>query len=173
MENCGFSNEAIIEKSYVELHNKILHFISSRINNVWDAENLAQDVWLRLLTYGSPLEAKTITSFIYTVARNLVNDYLRHRVEECEMCDQSLTSSSTICGQPSPEEIYAALEIAQFEQRHVECLPPKRRIIYVMSRYEDKSVPDIAAELSLSTRTVENHLRMGRHDIRQFISAIA
>ena len=39
-----------------------------------------------------------------------------------------------------------------------------------MSRYDDKSVDDIAGELSLSFRTVENHLRMGRRDVRAFMS---
>lgn len=42
-----------------------------------------------------------------------------------------------------------------------------------MSRYEEKSVGDIADELSLSLRTVENHLRMGRRDVREYIAAIA
>ncbi len=40
-----------------------------------------------------------------------------------------------------------------------------------MSRYEEKSVEDIASELSLSFRTVENHLRLGRRDVRQYMSA--
>lgn len=61
--------------------------------------------------------------------------------------------------------------MAQAEQRRVECLPRQRRIIYVMSRYEEKSVEDIASELSLSFRTVENHLRLGRRDVRQYMSA--
>ena len=29
--------------------------------------------------------------------------------------------------------------------------------------------PDISAELNLSHRTVENHLRIGRHEVREFI----
>ena len=42
-----------------------------------------------------------------------------------------------------------------------------------MSRYDDMPVSDISERLSLSARTVENHLRLGRSDIRSYMSAIA
>ena len=38
-----------------------------------------------------------------------------------------------------------------------------------MNRFEDKSIADISSELNLSHRTVENHLRIGRHEIREYI----
>jgi len=42
-----------------------------------------------------------------------------------------------------------------------------------MSRFQERSVEDIAGEMKLSFRTVENHLRLGRRDIRDYMSAIA
>ena len=41
-------------------------------------------------------------------------------------------------------------------------LPSQRRKIYVMNRFEDKSVTDISEELNISRRTVENHLFISR-----------
>jgi RNA polymerase sigma-70 factor (ECF subfamily) len=38
-----------------------------------------------------------------------------------------------------------------------------------MTRYEELPVSDIADRLQLSVRTVENHLRMGRKDVRDFM----
>ena len=55
------------------------------------------------------------------------------------------------------------------EKHRLSLLPPQRRIIYTMSRFESKSISDISEELNLSHRTVENHLRIGRHEMREFI----
>ena len=67
----------LLTRSYVDHYRRVLGFIASRINCEEDAENLAQDVWLRLLEYDKALSEDSILSLIYTVASNLVNDYLR------------------------------------------------------------------------------------------------
>jgi RNA polymerase ECF-type sigma factor len=41
-----------------------------------------------------------------------------------------------------------------------------------MSRYEEKTTEEIADYLALSKKTVENHLRLGRRDVRQYMAAI-
>ncbi len=106
---------------------------------------------------------------IYTIASNLIIDYLR-RYYRSRKADDELRRGADETDH-SVESRLLARDMAQAEQRRVECLPRQRRIIYVMSRYEEKSVEDIASELSLSFRTVENHLRLGRRDVRQYMSA--
>lgn len=172
METTTTYNHDLIARMYVRMSDCILRFIASRVDRLEDAENLAQDVWLRLLTYGERLEEKTLGSLIYTVARNIVKDYIRRgyrwREVRAEISREPESESAE-----SPDTIMSAKEISEFERRRVECLPQQRRIIYQKSRYEDMAVADIAAELNLSFRTVENHLRLGRKEIRGFIAAIA
>ena len=76
MKNSDTRND-FLTRSYVKHYHRVLGFISSRINSKEDAENLTQDVWLRLLEYDRPISEDTIISLLYTVACNLVNDYLR------------------------------------------------------------------------------------------------
>ena len=40
--------------------------------------------------------------------------------------------------------------------------------IYTLNRFENKTSPEIANELNLSCRTVENHLFLGRREMREF-----
>lgn len=163
MKNQANRND-ILTRSYVDYRRQVLVFISSRINSEEDAENLTQDVWLRLLEYDKEISEDSVLSLIYTVASNLVNDYLRRLYRSRAVFDEL---RGTACEADfSGESAVVARDFARLERNRVECLPPQRRIIYIMSRYEDKSVEDIAGELSLSFRTVENHLRMGRRDVR-------
>ena len=157
------TNSNLIAKCYADNSARVQAYIAARINSYADAENLAQDVWLRLLEYDKPLTAETMVPLIYTIASNLIIDYLR-RYYRSRKADDELRRAAD-------ESRLLASDMAQAEQRRVECLPRQRRIIYVMSRYEEKSVEDIASELSLSFRTVENHLRLGRRDVRQYMSA--
>lgn len=164
-------NTAVIVKSYHENYTKVLNFITSRINSVEDAENLTQDVWLRLLTYNKPIAPETLTPLIFVIARNLINDYLRRICHSNDYTKEWLENNGDR-HEISPEMVYAACEIARKERERVECLPTQRRIIYVMNRYQEKTTDEIASALSLSKRTVENHLRLGRHDVREYIAAI-
>ena len=56
------------------------------------------------------------------------------------------------------ESCVVADDLLACEKRRVEFLPSQRRKIYVMNRFEDKSVTDISEELNLSRRTVEAQL---------------
>lgn len=171
METTNRNNHELISDYYTKLSSKILGFISSRIEVKEDAENLAQDVWVRLLSCGKELTESTISSFIYTIARNLINDYLRRMYLSMGIQDTLISGMDDM--EISPEHAICARDLAAFEMKRVECLPPQRRTIYKMSRYEECNVEEIAEALQLSLRTVENHLRMGRRDVRSFISAIA
>lgn len=164
-------NESIIAARYVTDYDRVLRFIAQRVTDNAEAENLAQDVWLKLLECDRPINEATLTSLIYTVARNIVNDYLRH-LYIVQDAHGELRQSESIYAQDMESEVVAR-DLALHEQVRVRCLPAQRRIIYVMSRYEEKSVDEIAAALELSNRTVENHLRLGRKDVRAHMTAIA
>lgn len=161
--------EALIAESYRRYYDAVVRYIDDKVRNEAQAEDLAQDVWVRLITTDRLLDAVTLRSFIYTIARNIVNDYLRHLYIERAVGD--IVTVDTV--DDSTESRLIASDIAQKERERVECLPQQRRIIYVMSRYDGMSVDEIAESLTLSSRTVENHLRMGRRDVRAYISAIA
>lgn len=161
-----------IDALYRKYWQKILGFISSRIDNRADAENLAQDVWVRIIESESEIYADTAQSYIYKIAVNIINDYLRQRYAR-PVFEVSEDLWNEIAMVETPQETLEAMQLAQIERERVKCLPPQRRIIYMMSRFEELPVLEIADRLSLSSRTVENHLRLGRHDVRDYIKALA
>ena len=172
MESACGERQIQIANLYSQYSQRILAFIASRIDNYGDAENLAQDVWLKILENGCYIIEETAQSFVYKVAANVVYDYLRRRYAR-PVFEHAPDQWEDIAVAETPQETLEAMQLAEFESMRVEEMPLQRRVIYVMSRYEGRAVPEIARELSLSLRTVENHLRLGRHDVRNYIRALA
>ena len=129
---------------------------------------MTHDVYLRLMDYKQMICEDTVKYFIFAIARNLVYDYLRHHYKKQEVTSYLYEHAVTYTNQTESKVI--ANDLAACEKHKLSLLPPQRRTIYAMSRFRDKSVSEISTELNLSHRTVENHLRIGRREIREYIS---
>mgnify|MGYP000350379073 CR=1 FL=1 len=106
-------------------------------------------------------------AWVMQIDSNLVNDYLRRFYKKQEISSYMYDHAET-CTNDTESRIISD-DLAALEQRKLSVLPTQRRKIYTMSRFEDKSIADISSELNLSHRTVENHLRIGRHEVREYI----
>ena len=157
----------LIKDSYTNYHHSVYLYLYYKIGHKEEAEDLAQDVYVRLMDYDRMLCAETIKYFIFTIARNLVTDYLRRYYKRQEVTSYLYEHAVTYTNETEARVVADDLEAC--EKYRLSLLPPQRRTIYAMSRFEDKSISDISEELNLSHRTVENHLRIGRHEVREFI----
>lgn len=164
METKAYS---IIEEAYNEYYPAIYRYIRCRIRCKYEVEDLVQDVFMRLLDYDNMLQKSTIQSFLFTIARNLVIDYLRcyYRKQEMMSCAYDDVIEFT-CG---PEEEIIAKDLLVMEKLRLSAFPQQRQRVYSMSRFEEKTPCEIAKELQLSMSTVENHLFMGRKIMRNYI----
>lgn len=115
--------DAYIGRLYRENFSKIRSYISSRINDAWRAEDLAQDVWVKLLTSAKEITADTAIAYIYTIARNLVNDYLRNYYSAQEAGNE-MANSATEIDHVNAESLMIADELAAQEQSRLSVFPP-------------------------------------------------
>lgn len=167
MENRIKLSDRLITEYYEEYRQSVFFYICRRIENRSDAEDLIQDAFLRLLEYRMMIRRDTLKYFLFTIVRNLLNDYLRRYYKRQEI-DRYLYDTLPVTT-VEPESRMVADEIRKLESRRVSALPEQRRKVYIMSRFQDKSADDIAEELNLSKRTVENHLFISRKEVREFI----
>lgn len=167
MENRIKLSDRLITEYYEEYRQSVFFYICRRIENRSDAEDLIQDAFLRLLEYRMMIRRDTLKYFLFTIVRNLLNDYLRRYYKRQEI-DRYLYDTLPVTT-VEPESRMVADEIRKLESRRVSALPEQRRKVYIMSRFQDKPADDIAEELNLSKRTVENHLFISRKEVREFI----
>lgn len=167
MESYSATITQLIENSYKSYHRSVYLYIYYRISNKEEAEDLSQDVFLRLMDYKQVLSPDTVKHFIYTISRNLVIDYLRHHYKRQEIYSyiyDSMEKSSNVT-----ESEIIARDLSVLEKQKLSRLPLQRRKIYEMSRFQEKSSSEISMELNLSRRTVEGHLFISRKEMREYI----
>lgn len=167
MEDLKATTPCLISDSYKEYYSSVCSYINNRINNWETAKDLSQDVFLRLIDYKQMLRPDTVKYFIFTIARNLLNDYLRRYYKKQEITSYIYDHSITYTNET--ESLIIAKELSLLEKHKLEMLSDQRRKVYTMNRFEDKSISEISSELSISPRTVENHLFVSRKVVRDFI----
>lgn len=165
--NAQQSGDCLITQAYIDFHEQILNYIRFRVNNADDAEDLAQDAFVRLLDYKLMLRPETVKSFIYTIVRNLVIDYIRRQYRKQEVSANMYEFSKDYTD--SFESQFHAEDILRLENGMLMTLPKQRKLIYTLDRFEEKSADEISTQLNISKRTVESHLFSSRKAVREYI----
>ena len=73
----GVKNDTLFICVYKKFYRIILDYIQIRIKDEDEAKDLAQDVFVKVLEYKEMLREDTVKSFLFTIARNVLIDYIR------------------------------------------------------------------------------------------------
>jgi len=135
----------------------LIYFARRYVKNTQVAENIVQDVFLRIWLNRTKLNpALKIKSYLYKAVKNQAMQHLRKaKFENQRENIQALDSSAK-----SPEDILNEKEIAKSVQRAISELPSQSRLIFTMSKYSNLTYLEIAEIQNISIKTVETH--MGR-----------
>jgi RNA polymerase sigma-70 factor (ECF subfamily) len=128
-----------------------------------DADDLAQEVYLRLLRVESTNDKTIINpeAYLYTVAVNLLRERaaLRRKRENGAMLDEAYQGLEALADSPEVE-----FEKARRE-RHlaiiVEALPPKFRTAIILHYHHGMTYEQIAAKMGVTTHAVKKNISRG------------
>lgn len=166
MESIKTLKSDLIENSYKEFRQPLYIYICKAVKNDDEAEDMVQDVFLKLIEYDDMLRQDTVKYFIFTIAKNLILDF--HR--KCSVVNNYNSYYSYSYNESTVDDTSSnavVKDILRMERKYISKLPRQRRRIYELVRYEEKTVSDISSEMSLSIKTVENHLLLGRKYVRE------
>lgn len=158
------SNHSVIENFY-QHRGKLLHFIKSRLNNSEDAEDMMQDVFLRLLQYPKEIIPAGINQLAFSIAGHLINDYLRHLYVK-SIAHSNVASLMDFIINDVEEEVVGN-DLKRLEETRLSTMPPQRRLVYTLRVHEGRSSKEVAEMLRISPRTAENHFYIGIRQMRQ------
>ena len=164
------TKHTLITNYYIAHRDELLAYAVSRLGDCCLAEDIVQNVFLRLLTSDKVLSAVTLPALVFAMTRNQVYDYFRHHiaVEQYEHYIKGVCSELT-----TDESILSAREVMEQLERGLARVPENCREIYRLHIYDGMKVGEISRELGEGYKSVEHRLGAARKAIRQYLQKYA
>jgi len=159
-------------QTFAEYRLALNRYFRRRGSQADDAEDLAQEVYLRLLR-GDPGDVVAIESpeaYLFTVAANLLRErgaLLRRRGLNIDIADVDEALLPTKC---SPEDELVRTVRDRRLAEAVEALPTKYRTVIVMHYHENKTYQEMAGHFGVTPHAIKKYvsqaLRLCRRKLR-------
>ena len=120
-----------------------------------ELDDMVAEVMTRAYATENWENVTTGRAYLFTIARNLVIDNARrNKVVSFE----TIADLELLQGDSNVEAQLHAREALRQVEAIVEALPPQCRRVFILRRIHERSMLEIAAEMSLSVSTVEKHM---------------
>jgi len=160
---------AAFKKIYDSFSKPLYRFALSYMKDSFEAEEIVQDVFLKLWEKRDEIdEQKSFKSYLYRITVNKIFNELKHRVVKRKY-DQHLLNIDQV-SEETPESSLQFQELNNKLEHILSKLPEQQRNIFIMSRWQGLSNAEIAQNLSLSARTVENQIYRAAKFIKLHLS---
>ena len=153
---------ATLEHIWHEFADKLGQFIRSRVSDRATAEDILQNVFLKIQGRLSKLEDPAkLQSWLYQIARNAIIDHYRTRKETIEVPE-------TIPAEAPVDDVEMEGLKAAF-RRMIYSLPEPYRDALVLTEFEGLTQKELANRLGISLSGAKSRVQRGRLQLKQML----
>src|ERR1051325_2441719 len=171
------------ERAFTELveryQNRLLNFIYRTIGDRDRAEDLVQEVFIRVYRHLHRFDrSKKFSTWVYTIASNLAKNELRNRSRNPLVLFQTITKTWQDEDQPlqfedttsRPDDMYRKRHLREIVEESVAKLPEHHRNVFILRELEGKSYEEIAEITECNLGTVKSRLNRARNSFAEIIA---
>lgn len=129
------------------------------------SEEVVQELFYQLWQKRAAFQVTTsLKSYLFRAVHNSCLNYIKHhKIKETYVQHYQQENSGIAVNQ------HQAIELKELQSRisrAVEMLPPERRKVFMMIRYEERKYKEVAELLGISVKTVENQMGKAMQSLR-------
>lgn len=159
----------LLDELIIRYQHRLLRYLLFLTGNRELADDLFQDVWMRVLVRGAQFNGQArFETWLFTIARNLVIDHRRKRVMasldelvECGGDDDRPMSFEVADAEPTPFDCFSSLEDREYVATALLELDTLHREVLVLRFHEEMSLEEIAKVTRAPLSTVKSRLYRG------------
>ncbi len=159
-------DSSAFERLYLKHKDALYRFFLRQCENQGLAEELYQDVWLRVINARDSYEQKAkFTTWLYRIAHNILIDY--YRKPQVETDDKFEAESIPDNAANDPEVILSGQEKIQRFRTQLENLSKEQLEVFLLKEEAGLSLEEIALTVGESKETIKSRLRYAIKKLRQ------
>lgn len=158
-------NRAAFEKLFRLHYASLCAFANSLIADLDASEDLVQDLFFHLWEIKEELPTETAEkSYLYKSVQNRCFNLLKHYKIREKHQEEVLGEYNEFS---ADEEYSEENDLQQKLRQAIEKLPPERKKVFLMHRFEEMKYREIAEKLNISVKTVENQIGKALQFLRE------
>jgi len=154
-----------LEPIWEQFHSRLLKFIRSRVEDAAAADDIIQNVFLRIHTNMESLsDSNRLESWIFQIARNAIIDHYRRRRDLVEISETTPADDDFI--EPDAAEILASSMRSMVDE-----LPEPYRQALILTEYDGLTQAELAERLGISLSGAKSRVQRARQRIKDELLA--
>ena len=148
-------NRADFENIFHTWYVPIRNFLYFKCGDIQVAEDITQDVFLKLWEKNNEVRPETVKQLLYTIANNMFLNMIEHKKVSLKFAENFIVGSDN----ESPE---FKMELREFDirlQEAINLLDEKKRTVFLMNRIEKMTYGQIAENLGITVKAVEKRMQ--------------
>lgn len=180
MKRLAAGHDAALNDLMERHSERLFHYLIRLLQNEGDAEELAQESFVRVYQHRARFDAeRKFSTWLYAIASNLARDRFRWRSRHPQV---SLDVENEATGtdykeilpdaKSDPSDDLQANERVEAVRKALAQLPEDLRLPLVLAEYEEKSQAEIAQVLGCTIKAVETRIYRARKQLRESLGAL-
>ena len=155
------SDMDLVQTLYEGHHGWLRNWLRKRLGNSFDAADLAQDTFTRILESRRKLDAQDLLlqeprAYLTTVAKHMLCNHFRRLSLERAWLDALAQMPEPSV--PSPEQRLVILETMHQIDAMLDGLPTRTRTVFLMAQLDGMTYRQIADAMNITDRTVRRYM---------------
>lgn len=161
---------AAFKEIFSRYHQKLLFYTISIVKSKSVGKDIVQETFLKLWEKRTKLQPdQSLSSYIHIIARNMAFNHLKRAGYDDGLKEKIWESILETQQRVLFEEELHARENSQWVRKAIDQMPPRRKLIFQLSREKGMTHREIARKLGISKNTVKNQMVSAQKEIREFL----
>jgi RNA polymerase sigma-70 factor (ECF subfamily) len=159
-------DEQVFEEIFRTYYERLCNYANTILNDMDEAEEMVQNAFLVVWEKHESLDIHTsMKSYLYRAVHNSCLNRVKH-FKVRQVHGEAIKHQTDILCDDASEDLVGK-ELEGVINQAIDELPQQCRMVFRMSRFENLSYAEIAEQLNISVKTVENHMVKALKTLRE------